>query len=103
VVPFCLLGLCIGLRARSSAAIALSNILFLALAVLGGLWIPLFVFPHWMQDVAVALPTTHLAALALSAAGRTSAGGNLGHAAAVAAFAVVFAALAWRSWTRAMR
>ncbi len=103
VAPFCLLGLCIGLRAPGSAAVALSNVLFLALSVLGGLWIPLFLFPAWMQRLAVALPTSHLAALALAAAGRGDDGHALGHAAFVAAFALGCAVLARRFWSRGAR
>lgn len=102
VVPFCLLGLCVGLGTRTSAAVALCNLLFVGLAVFGGLWIPLFAFPHWMQQFALALPTTHLAALALTAAGRAGSGGVAGHVLVVLAFSVGSAALAHRFWSRAV-
>jgi len=101
VVPFCLLGLCIGLRFGGSAAMALTNILFFSLAVLGGLWMPLWMFPAWLQQVSVALPTYHLGALALQAAGSDPVAGTVPHALVVAGFAALFAAIAWRSWTRA--
>jgi len=101
VVPFCLLGLCIGLRFGGSAAMALTNILFFSLAVLGGLWMPLSMFPGWLQHVAVALPTYHLGALALQASGGATAGGAVQHALVVAGCAALFAAIAWRSWARA--
>jgi ABC-2 type transport system permease protein len=103
VVPFCLLGLCVGLRASGSAAMAVTNVLFFALAVLGGLWVPVFLFPDWLQQVSTLIPTAHLAALALGAAGRRVAGGPWEHALEVAAFTVVAAALAWRSYVRVPR
>jgi ABC-2 type transport system permease protein len=102
VIPLCLLGLCVGLRAASSAALALSNMLFFGMAVLGGLWIPLVAFPQWLQELAVAIPTSHLAALALAAAGGGGAGGVPGHVLAVLGFSAACAMLAWRSWTRAV-
>lgn len=103
VLPFCLMGLCVGLRASTSAAMAISNILFFGLAIVGGLWIPLFVFPQWMQAIAVVLPSSHLAALALHAAGQPVIGNLLVHAVAILGFTAVFAVVAWRSWTRAAR
>ena len=56
VLPFCLLGLCVGLRTGASAAMAVTNVLFIGLAVLGGLWMPLSMFPQALQQFALALP-----------------------------------------------
>ena len=100
VVPLCLLGLCIGLRFTSSAAMAVSNIAFMALAVLGGLWIPIGVFPHWLQQAAQILPTYHLGALALIAAGRSTTEPSLPHWLALLAFTAIAAVLAQRLWAR---
>jgi ABC-2 type transport system permease protein len=100
--PLCLLGLSVGLRARSSAAVAITNLLFYGLAVLSGLWIPLFEFPHVLQELAWALPTTHLAALALGAAGQPVPGTAAAHAACITAFTVGLGALAWRGWARGL-
>jgi ABC-2 type transport system permease protein len=82
---------------------ALTNILFVTLAVLGGLWMPLSIFPGWLQHISIALPTYHLGALALQAAGEGTAGGTVQHALTVAGFVAVCAAVAWRSWARAAR
>ena len=103
VPAFCLLGLCVGLRASPSAATAVCNSLFFGLAILGGLWIPLFVFPPWMQGLAVALPSSHLAALALAAVGQPASGQALVHGFAVLAFTAAFAAVARRFWIGAAR
>lgn len=69
VVPFALIGLGIGYRFGQRAAVAIANILFLALAVMGGLWLPIQSLPSWMQQMAWALPSYHLGELALMAAG----------------------------------
>ncbi len=67
--PFILLGLCIGFLCNGNAAVAVSNLFFLAFSALGGLWIPIMVFPQSMQTFAHFLPTFHLSELALAAAG----------------------------------
>jgi ABC-2 type transport system permease protein len=103
VLPFCLLGLCIGLSTGSSAAMALTNIAFASLAVLGGLWMPLSLFPTWLQDVAIGLPTYHLDCLALAAVRGHATTGTLVHALATAGFIAAFGGFAWRAWAAATR
>jgi ABC-2 type transport system permease protein len=99
VLPFCLLGLCIGLRTGASAAMALSNLLFIGLAVLGGLWIPLSMFPQALQQAALVLPTYHMSALALQAVGHGIGGSAWVHGLCAAGYVVLFGGLAWRAWT----
>jgi hypothetical protein len=70
--------------------------------VLSGLWIPLFEFPQALQELAWALPTTHLAALALGAAGQPVLGTAAAHAACITAFTAGLGALAWRGWARGL-
>lgn len=86
IVPFCLLGLAIGLRTGPSAAMALANIAFLALSMLGGLWLPLRAFPPVMQHLAWLLPSFHVAAVALDVAGLEPAPSLLAHVSYLAAF-----------------
>ena len=66
VAPFSLLGLTLGFRFGANAAIALSNLVFIGLAVLGGLWFPIQSFPAVMQSFAQWLPSFHLAELSLA-------------------------------------
>jgi ABC-2 type transport system permease protein len=80
-----------------------TNLLFLALAVVGGLWVPVFLFPGWLQVLAWAMPTHHLAELALAASGRDIAGSVLGHGAATLGFTLAFAAAVALAWRRAHR
>ncbi|MFN9744551.1 MAG: ABC transporter permease [Betaproteobacteria bacterium] len=102
-VPMGLLGLTVGLSFGGSAAMGVTNLLFLALAVLGGLWIPVFLFPGWMQALSQAMPTYHVAELALAASGRAIAGSALGHGAAVLGFTLAFATAVALAWRRAHR
>ena len=68
-LPFCLLGLGLGLLMSPNAAPAIINIVYLPLGFLSGLWIPVSQLPGWMQSFAEWLPPYHLARLALHAAG----------------------------------
>ncbi|MFT6100973.1 MAG: ABC-2 type transport system permease protein [Arenicella sp.] len=68
-IPFVLIGLSLGLSLNSGAAVAISNIVFLSLSVLGGLWFPVYAFPAIMQTIAKFTPSYHLAELALAIVG----------------------------------
>jgi ABC-2 type transport system permease protein len=102
-VPMGLLGLVVGLSFGGSAAMGVTNLLFLALAVLGGLWIPVFLFPGWMQGLSQLTPSYHLAELALATSGRDITGSALGHGAATLGFTLAFAAAVALAWRRAHR
>lgn len=65
-LPFVLIGLSLGFSFGSGGAVAISNILFLGLALLGGLWFPIFMFPSIMQTMAAFTPSYHLGELALA-------------------------------------
>ena len=98
VLPFCLLGLCIGLALSSSAAMGVTNLVFMLLAVLGGLWMPITFFPGWMQAIGGTLPTYHVAALALQATGRTAGSVWWLHAGVLLAYVAAFGLIARRTW-----
>lgn len=103
VMPFCLIGLCVGLRTSSSVAMAVTNLLFLGLAVLGGLWLPLFLFPPWMQHLAQALPSQHLAELALAAARVRAPVATGTHLAVVCGYCAACLAVIATGWRRGLR
>ncbi|WP_419167577.1 ABC transporter permease [Candidatus Palauibacter sp.] len=65
VIPFCALGLAVGAWSRGRAAVAITNLVFLPMAMLSGLWIPITIFPAALRDVANVLPAYHQAQLAL--------------------------------------
>lgn len=57
VVPFALIGILIGQFAKPEFAQPLFMAVFMGMAVLGGLWIPLQIFPAWVANVAQAVPS----------------------------------------------
>lgn len=105
VLPFILIGLTLGFLLNANAAIAFANIVFMGLAVLGGLWIPIFVFPELMQTIARFLPSYHLGEIALAISGQPAAPGQGareigGHLAMVINMTIGLAALTLFAWTR---
>lgn len=95
IIPFALIGLGIGYRLGQKGAIAVANIVFLAMAVLGGLWMPIAVLPQAMQAIAWALPSYHLGEIALMAAGQREAANLWLHAAPLALITIAAALFAW--------
>lgn len=68
-VPFCLIGLAIGLAVSPSAAPGIVNLIHLPLAFLSGLALPIEAMPAALRTFAQALPQYHLGQLALGAIG----------------------------------
>lgn len=98
-LPFILIGLSIGLLMKSNGAVAVANLLFLSLALLGGLWIPIMVFPESMQTIAGFLPSYHMAEIALFVAGAPGERTLANHVLAIVSMTLVLlgvTALAWR-------
>jgi ABC-2 type transport system permease protein len=97
-IPFCALGLVIGLMFDSQTAQVAQMITLLVLAFLGGIFISWNNLPHGMQMIGKVLPSYHLAQLGWNAA----AGRGLGmtNIAVLAAWTAGLAAVAlwrWRS------
>jgi ABC-2 type transport system permease protein len=82
-IPFTLLGLGNGYRMTAQTTGVTNMICNLGLAVLGGLWFPLSLFPGWLRSVSAYTPTYRIAQLG------TSIGD--GHAPAVGAILVLTA------------
>lgn len=57
VIPFALVAILIGQFAKPDYAQALFTTVFLGLSLLGGLWIPLQIFPAWVSHVGQAVPS----------------------------------------------
>lgn len=93
-LPFCAMGLYIGTLARGSGAAAIVNLVYLPMAVLSGLWIPLFVFPDIVEKLAVLWPAYHLAQIALGMAGEAENVRYALHALTLLLFTGLFATLA---------
>lgn len=64
MIPFGVLGLIIGFVATVDSAQPLTMLVYMALAILGGLWFPVSQFPAFLQHVAKALPSYWAAEIA---------------------------------------
>jgi len=94
MLPFCALGLWLGLLAKSQAAPAIVNLIYLPMAFLSGLWIPIQMFPDIMQSIAWLFPAFHLAQLTLAVQSLNSGNGVFWHFIVLLAMTVVFLMLA---------
>ena len=68
-LPFCALGLYVGTLASGAAAPVVVNLLYLPMAFLSGLWLPLSMLPDALARLAPAWPSYHHAQLALKVVG----------------------------------
>lgn len=100
VLPFAAIGLWLGSVIGAQGAPAVINLVYLPMAFLSGLWVPLSMLPGALSSLAPVWPAYHLARIAL----RVVAGdGDQPLAVPVAVLAivtVVFALLAWRRLAR---
>ena len=64
-LPFCAIGLYIGTLVSGQGAAAVVNLVYLPMAFLSGLWIPLSMLPEIMQTLAPVWPSYHLSQIAL--------------------------------------
>jgi len=64
-LPFCAMGLALGYFAGPNSAPAIVNVIYLPMAFLSGLWIPIQVLPELVQTIARFLPAYHFGQLAL--------------------------------------
>jgi ABC-2 type transport system permease protein len=95
VIPFCVLGLVIGLVFDGQTAQVAQMLAMLLLAFLGGIFIPYSNLPHVMQLIANALPSYHLVQLGWNAVAGRALGAD--HMLALAAWAAGLAVIAiWR-------
>lgn len=98
-IPFALIGITLGFLLSGNGAVAVANVVFLMLSALGGLWLPIFLFPDFMQAFAMILPSFHMGEIALGVAGAPGE-----HAVTSSIFAILImtailavgAILAWR-------
>jgi ABC-2 type transport system permease protein len=99
VLPFCALGMLVGTVVKGQAAPGTVNLVYLPMAFLSGLWMPLSVLPKMLGQIAPIWPSWHLNALMQTAAGMRH-GDVAVHVLALAGFTVVFLLLAARRLRR---
>ena len=100
VPPFCALGLLIGTYATGQGAPAVVNLIYLPMAFLAGVAIPLFAMPAVVQDLAPIWPAYHLSQLAHAAVGQAMQGSAMQHVAVLAGFAALCFGIARRRLMR---
>ena len=98
-LPFCAMGLMLGMLIKGSGAPGIVNLIYLPMAFLSGLWFPLSLMPKAVQNLALALPPYHLNQIALSAVGLGQSA-VWPHVATLAAFSAGFLAIAARRLRR---
>lgn len=96
VLPFCALGLYIGTLMSGNAAPVVVNALFLPMAFLSGLWLPLTMLPDVFARLAPIWPSYHLGQIALGVVGHDAGGALWLHLAVLGAFTVACFLLARR-------
>lgn len=101
VLPFCAIGLFIGSVISGQGAPAVINLLYLPMAFLAGLWMPLSALPGFFATMAPLWPAYHLAQIALSVLGMGDGGSVAVHILVLAAVSLGFLALARRRLQRA--
>lgn len=98
-LPFCAIGLALGMIVRPNSAAAVVNLIYLPLSFCAGLWIPIAQLPHGVRAAAPLLPTYHLGQLALDVVGFGQ-GATWIHAGALALWAALGAGVAVWAFAR---
>src|SRR5271155_5709680 len=103
-VSFASMGLLLALLVPANAAPGIVNLIYLPMSFLSGLWMPIRFMPHWLQQIAPALPTYHLAQLMLSVFGYQEAGSSLTkHWNALIGFTLLMLGVSWVVFQRKER
>ncbi|MEZ5465406.1 MAG: ABC transporter permease [Lysobacteraceae bacterium] len=69
VLPFCALGMFVGTLVKGQGAPGLLNLIYLPMAFLSGLWVPLGMLPELLRKLAPAWPSYHLNRISLDSVG----------------------------------
>lgn len=101
VLPFCAIGLYVGSLVGGSAAPAVVNLLYLPMAFLSGLWLPLQMLPSIFAKLAPVWPAYHLGQVALKVVGRDAGGSLMLHLIVLGVVTIAFFVLARARLARA--
>ena len=93
-VPFACMGLVMALLVPANAAPGITNLIYLPMSFLGGLWLPVEALPTFLQKLAPALPTYQAAQLMLHTLGFPAKGTSVGHALYLAGFTLLMLGIA---------
>ena len=100
-VTFSAFGLAIGYAAGPNSAAPIVNLIYLPMAFLSGLWVPIWILPRALQRFAFILPPFHYSQIALRIIGAGSIGIPLYvHVIAMLIATTLFLAIAYFAWRR---
>ena len=78
-IPFACMGLVVAMLVPMNSAPGVTNLIYLPMSFLGGLWLPIQALPTFLQKLAPVLPTYHAGQLMFLALGAPSIGSAAGH------------------------
>jgi ABC-2 type transport system permease protein len=96
VLPFAAVGLYVGTLVGGQGAPAVVNLLYLPMAFLSGLWLPLKLLPAWIAKLAPVWPSYHHSQIALKVIGMDAGGSVAVHLGVLVGITMVFFLLARR-------
>ena len=99
-LPFCAIGMTLGLYLKSTSAPATVNLIYLPMGFLSGLWLPINFLPEVMQQFANILPPYHLAQLALKITDMDLGHSAVIHTAALVIYTLLFIFLAIKAYNK---
>jgi ABC-2 type transport system permease protein len=99
-IPFAAMGLLVAVLVPANSAPGIINLIYLPMSFASGFWMPVSMLPHWLQRIAPALPTYHLAQLALAIIGAAQGRQVLTHIEALAGYTLVLFGAAWMIFHR---
>ena len=97
-LPFCAIGMTLGLYLKANSAPATVNLIYLPMGFLSGLWLPINFLPEFMQQFANVLPPYHLAQLALKIIDMDLGYPVILHVGVLSAYTIVFIFLAIKAY-----
>lgn len=102
-ISFASMGLLLALVVPANAAPAIVNLIYLPMSFMSGLWVPIQYLPRWLQHIAPALPTYHLAQLMLNIFGYANGASMVSHWTGLAGFTMLMLGLSWLIFHRAQQ
>lgn len=99
-ITFCAFGLALGFFAGPNSAAPIVNLIYLPMAFLSGLWVPIVFLPESIQQLALWLPPYHFSQLALRTIGASRGEPLALHAGAMVVATLLFGAIAWIGYRR---
>jgi ABC-2 type transport system permease protein len=94
-VPFSCLGLALAFTVPPASAGGISNMVYLPMSFLSGLWVPLQFLPKFLQQIAPFFPTYHLAQMMYATLGAPSRGTLATHLIGILSFTLVMVGITW--------